>query len=137
MTDEQAQWDALKALLTAGEIGDHVYDFGRVPGEKDVPGDTPDAFVLLSVERRYVAPNRAGGTDRTGWRVSCRFVDTSAANARLVGGWVRAALESTPGRGRRITVNGVTSTPITHETTSAVEADDGRYSGLSQWTYAL
>jgi hypothetical protein len=66
-----------------------------------------------------------------------RFVADTAFNARIVGGWVRDGLESTPGRGKRITVDGVESTPLTHESTTAVEKDEDRFSGLVTYTLAL
>lgn len=134
---EDDVWNAAKALLAETPLDSDVYDYGKVSGEPGNGSKLPNAFALLSVERRYVLPNRQGGTAVTGWRVSVRFVGTTAANARRIGGWVRDAFESTPGRGKRLTVLGVESTPVTHESTTAVEPDDGRYSGLSQWTFAL
>jgi hypothetical protein len=133
----QEHWDALAALLKASNLGDDVYDYGQVPGADGNDGVMPTAFVLLHIDRRYVPPTRAGGTDRTGYRASVRFVGTTAHNARVIGGWVNDAFEVTPGRGKRITVGGVDSTPLTHESTTAVESDDGRYSGLVAYTYAL
>lgn len=135
---EQDVWDAIAALLKATPLGQDVYEYGGVPGETGNPGVLPAQFVLLSVERRYVEPRQAGGTSVTGWRASIRYVGSiTASNARLLGEWVRQAFETSPGRGKRITVDGVTSTPIAHETTSSVEPDDGMYSGLSSWTLAL
>lgn len=129
--DASAHWDAIKALLTASPLGDHAYDFGKVPGADGNSGTLPTTYVLLTVERRYAAPNN-GRSAVTGWRVSCRFVGTTSPNARAVGNWVTAALNEA-----RVTVGGVQSTPITHESTNSVEPDDGMYSGLSQWIYAL
>lgn len=134
---DELVWNAMKALLTASPLGDDVYAYGEVPGETGNDGVLPDAFVLLSLQRRYVEPREAGRTTITGWRASVRYVDTTAVNARRVGGWVSTAFETRPGYGRRITVNGVESTPITHESTTDVSPDDGRYSGLSHWTFAL
>lgn len=136
MSDEQDVWSALKALLVTSPLGDDVYDYGEVPGVDGNPGQTPEAYTLLSIERRHV-PTNNGRTSVTGWRSSIRYVATTAEDARLVGGWVRAAFEISPGRGRRLSVSGATSTPITHESTIAVTPDGDRYSGLSQWTLAL
>ena len=130
MLDASAHWDAIKALLTA-TVGANVYDFGKVPGADGNKGTLPTTYVLLTVERRYAAPNN-GRSAVTGWRVSCRFVGTTSPNARDVGNWVTAALNEA-----RLTIGGTQSTPITHESTTAVESDDGRFSGLSNWTYAL
>lgn len=137
MSTEQECWDALAALLGETELGDHVYDYGTVPGEDGVPGQLPDFYAVLSIERRPVPASKANGTNRTGWRLTVRYVDKYAANARLVGSWVRAAFESTPGHGKRIAVGGVQSTPLTHETTQAVGPDDGRFSGSVTYTLAL
>jgi hypothetical protein len=134
---DQEHWSALAALLHGTDLGSDVYDYGKVPGADGNDGVLPDAFALLYIERRYVPPTRAGGTDRTGYRASVRFVGTTTPNARVIGGWVSSAFEISPGRGKRITVGGVDSTPLTHESTTAVEKDDGRFSGLVVYTYAL
>jgi hypothetical protein len=135
--NEQDVWSALRDLLTYTSLGDNVYDYGKVPGQSGNPGELPTKFALLSVARRYVPPNRSGGTTVTGYRASVRFVGSSPVNARIIGGWVREAFESQPGRGKRITLAGVKSTVITHETTTEVEPDDGMYSGVTTYTLAL
>lgn len=135
--NEDDVWEALRDLLTASELGEHVYDYGKVPGENGVTGQQPATFAVLSVERRYVEPRQSGGTSVTGWRASVRYVSTTATNARRVGGWVRGAFETSPGRGRRVVVAGVNSTALTHEVTAAVAPDEGRFSGLQQYTFAL
>lgn len=135
--DEQDVWEALQALLVVTDLGKNVYDYGEVPGESGNPGDLPDTYVVLSVERRYVPPSSSGGTNVTGWRASARYVDTNPVNARRAGALVRRGFEISRGRGRSITVAGITSTPIAHESTRSVGPDSGRYSGLSQWTLAL
>ena len=138
MSDEAAIWDALTALLEAGELSGVVFDFGNVPGESGVKGSLPDFYALLSIERRFVQPNKPTGTGRTGWRATVRYVArTEAANARLMGRWVRDAFESTPGHGKRITADGATSTPLTHETTQAVDHDEGRFSGSVTYTFGF
>lgn len=129
--DATAQWEAVKGLLTTSPLGADVYDYGEVPGADGAAGDLPAAFVLLTVERRYVPPNN-GRSAVTGWRITTRHTGSTPANARLVGSWVTTALNEV-----RLTVDGVQSTPITHESTTAVEKDDGMFSGLSSWTYAL
>ncbi|HEY0891236.1 MAG TPA: hypothetical protein VGE38_16665 [Nocardioides sp.] len=138
MSDDEV-WEAVKALLLTapGFKGQHVYDDDEVPGSNGNPGTLPPAFAVLSVERRYVPPNRQGGTARVGYRAAVRHVGTTATNARRVGKWVQDALESSPGRGKKITVGGVKSTAITHESTNAVAKDGTEHSGLSQWTLAL
>lgn len=129
--DASAHWNAIKALLTP-TVGANVFDYGKVPGADGNSGVLPATYVLLTVERRYVEPQTAGRSGVTGWRVSCRFVGNTTPNARAAGNWVTAALNEV-----RIALGSVSSTPITHESTTAVESDDGMYSGLSQWTYAI
>lgn len=135
--DEQAQWDALKELLVATDLGDHVYDYGQVPGTNSNAGQVPTTHLLLQVERRYAPPNKANGTDRSGWRATARCVGSTPANARLVMQWVRQAFEPVIGHGVLLTIDGATSTPITHESTNSVAPDDRMYSGSSQWTWAF
>jgi len=130
--DASAHWSAIKALL-ADTVGDDVYDYGKVPGADGNPGTLPTAFVMLSVDRRFIPSGwLSGRTSATGWRVFCHHVGNTAPNARTVGNWVTAALNEA-----RITVDGIASTPITHETTDPVAVDDGMFSGQSTWTYAL
>jgi len=130
--DATAHWNAVKALITATDVGENVYDYGKVPGADGNPGQVPTYYVLLTVERRFVQPDRGGRAGVTGWRITARYVSTSSQNARLVGNWVTSALDGT-----RVTVDGIQGTSITHESTNAVQPDDGMFSGLSQWTYAL
>ncbi|GAB7004405.1 hypothetical protein JCM18899A_18780 [Nocardioides sp. AN3] len=133
---EQDIWDALAALLEAGELSGLVFDYGTVPGEAGVPGSLPDFYAILSVERRPVPSSKANGADRAGWRATVRYVDKTTANARLVGYWVRVAFESTIGHGKRLSIGGVESTPLTHETTQPVGPDKGRFSGSVTYTFA-
>lgn len=130
--DERQHIAALSTLMTATLGPDRVYDFGMVPGADGNPGDLPPIFALLALERRYVQPNRAGRSGVTGWRLSVRYVGRSVAEARWAQMQVAAALNEVT-----LTIAGVTSTPVTHESTTAIALDDGRFSGLSSWTYAL
>jgi hypothetical protein len=74
---DQEHWDALAALLRETDLGSDVYDYGKVPGADGNEGTIPTVFAVLSIERRYVEPNKASGTGRTGWRVSVRYVGTT------------------------------------------------------------
>ena len=135
---EQEVWDALKALLSATDLGEHVYDIDMVPSTNGVPGTLPESFAVLHVERRYVPPTTAGRTTINGYRAAVSFIGRSVHNARVIGSWVRDAFEDEPGSGRVITVGGIESTPITHESSTAVaKDDDARWSGSSLWTLAL
>ncbi|WP_394289505.1 hypothetical protein [Microbacterium sp.] len=135
MSDEAAQFAAIKALLPDLPI----YDYGRVPGMKNAagttnPGATPDVYGLLSIERRYIPQEgtRIGRTQRLGYRVALRIVARSASECR-----VAAKRSSDTIDGTSLSLVGRKSTPLHHETSTPPEIDDGWYSALHQWTYAL
>lgn len=93
----------------------------------------PANYVEVTVSRRAGAPLRnPGSTGRTGWRVTTRVVCATVTNAREYRRRVEAALNF-----RRLTVGGSVSTPVQFETEETIGADDGVWSGLTVWTYAL
>lgn len=128
--DEREHASALKALLSA-PLNGHVYDYGKVPGADGNAGSLPNIFALLGLERRYVEPMKAGRTQRSGWRLTVRYIGRTVDEARWAAAKVAEALED------RVVVDGAVSTPITHETTQAIALDDGRFAGWASWTYAL
>jgi len=136
VVDERTHFAALKTLLST-PLNGHVYEYGSVPGDQNNPvaaertKPMPPIFALLSVERRYVESPRAVAS-RSGWRITVRAVGTTPAEAR----W--ALLRATDAlEGRRLSIGGQTSTPVAHESSQAIELDDGRFSGLQVMTYAL
>lgn len=130
--DERTHRDVIEALLTATVGANRVYDYGTVPGSDGNAGTMPPIFVLLTIERRYVEPRRGGRSGRSGWRVTCRYVGRTVDEARWAELKVTQALDE-----QRLSVGGFTSTPVTHESTTAIAPDDGRFSGLGVWIYAL
>lgn len=135
MSDEAAQFAAIKALIPGLE----VYDYGRVPGLKNVsgqlnPGHAPTRYVLLSIERRFVPQEgtRAGRTQRIGYRAALRICAKTPSECRAAAKTVSTALD-----GAALTVAGAKSTPLHHDSSASPEADDGYYAALHQWTYAL
>lgn len=131
--DERAHRDVIKAALLTKFPNPVVFDFGTVPGLDGNAGSTPRIHALLAIERRYVEPRRAGLTGLSGWRVSVRGVGRTPDEARQALLWATAALEE-----NRLTVADVVSTPLAHESTTNPERDDdGWFSGLASWTYAL
>ena len=100
----------------------------------DVPATKPTSYVEVSVTRRFGGNRRSSANTATGgWRITTRAVDhTSIANARLTANTTRTALEFF-----RLSVGGKTSTPVQFETADPVAPDDGWWSGLTAWTYAL
>jgi hypothetical protein len=130
--DERAHRDVIAPLLTATLGANRVYDYGRVPGANNNSGTVPDIFALLGFERRYVEPYHAGRATRSGWRLTVRYVGRTVDEARWAALKVATALNEV-----RVTIGGIESTPITHESTQAIAPDDGRFSGWSAWIYAL
>ena len=136
--DERAHRAALDTLLTA-QVGDHVYSPGTVPGDPANPVEAqrklplPNIFVVMGLERRYADRVVANGlATRTAWRLSTRYVGRSVDEAAWAAYHCALALE-----GARLVVNGLTSTPIRQESAQAIALDDGRFSGLTFWTYSL
>lgn len=137
--DERAHVAVLAPMLdaTLGPDPDtgaatRVFEYGKVPGADGNPGQLPRIYVLVSIERRFAQPRQANMTNRSGWRISLRYVGHTVDEARWAALQITNALNQ-----RQITVGGAFSTAITHEQTRTVEPDDGLYSGRSDWTYAL
>jgi len=125
---------AISAALTAirSDLGEYVYDFGSVPGQDQNEGTVPDLFVALQIERRFVTnPRMISVPSRSGWRVSTICVARTVNNTRLAVLAVANALD-----GQRLTVGGITSTPIYLETPSPIIPDDGMFSTQPTWAYS-
>lgn len=130
--DEKAHATVLRALLLE-PLNQHVYSHGQIPGADGNEGSLPDIYVVLTVERRYAgAPRKSGSTTRSGWRVLVRGVGRTVNEARWALTQATEALEDV-----RIVIDDVASTRITFETSTPIAPDDGRQSGLVEWTYAL
>lgn len=125
--DTRPHVEAVKAAVTANLGQWNAYEYGQVPAA------LPHIFALVSVERRYVPPMRAGNrAGRSGWRVSVRTVGRTADECRWALWKATQALDETA-----LTVDGHASSRLQHESTTDAEPDDGRFSALSQWTYAI
>jgi hypothetical protein len=105
-----------------------AYDFDELPATR------PANYIEVTVSRRFGGEQRSvASSTRGGWRVTTRSVSSvSVSNARKNAETVRAALESA-----RLTVSSKKSTPVQFETADPIEPDDGWWSGLTAWTYAL
>lgn len=133
--DERAHFAAIQAAIAAAntQLGADTYDYGEVPGEDGNEGTIPRIFVLLQVERRYLETlHSTRHSTRSSWRIAVRYVGRTVDEARWAGKHVSAALDAAV-----LDVEGFSSTPVQHEQTNAVTADDGLFSGLSVWTYTL
>lgn len=130
--DEREHDTVLRPLLSEALNG-HIYGYGEVPGGDGKDGELPDIYGLLSLQRRFdAAPRKSGRSGRSGWRISVRCVGTTVDEVRWARLQVATAIE-----GLRITVDDVESTPISHERSTAIAPDDGRQSGLVEFTFAL
>lgn len=132
--DERLVRDAVVALLA----GVSVYDYGRVPGSKGpdgttVPGQMPNDFALIALERTYVEPARTSGRpSRSGWRLQLRYVGRTPDNARLTKLKVEAV------DGAVLTVAGADpSTPVVFESADRIVPDEGKFSGESVYTFTF
>lgn len=122
---------AIKAAVKAQFGPNNVYGYGEVPGSNGNPGAMPNIFALISVERRHVPITRlAALPSRSSWRVSVRWVGRTEPEARWAEHKATLALD-----GLRIVIDGETSTPLQHESSTAAQYDEGRMSGLTRFTY--
>lgn len=113
LTDALGQWSA--------------YDYD------DVPDKLPGLYALVTVTKRAGAPvYMCGGKAATGYRLTTLAVGRTVDEARWVRDIIAATFED------RITdVAGYETTRVRLESEQPIEPDDGRYSGLTSWTYAL
>ena len=130
--DEREHLAALKALVVAQPQTFPVHGFDDVPGTYANGGDLPPVWASLGVERRYVEVERsAGGTSRSGWRVSARGLGRDEDECRLVMFTVSRAFEQ-----QLVTVDGASGL-LRFESSTNPRYDDGRFWADAFWTYAL
>lgn len=131
--DPRVHASAVKAAITATVGAGRVFDYGKVPGADGNPGTLPDIYVLTTVEPMGGALlNMAAKASRRGWRVTARGVGRSVAEAGWALAQVSEALDEVA-----LVVGGAATSPAQLESGQDAEPDDGRYSGLSVWTYTL
>lgn len=131
--DETAVWDLVAALLTPMlDAGVELYRAGAVPGADGNGGTATQKYVTVHLERRYLpAVHGSRLRSRTGWRMVVRAVANTARNAAdlLVG---CSGIED-----QRLMHEGRRSTVVEHESSEAVRADDGKFSGSLTWTFTF
>lgn len=124
---EEQHATAIKAALTAQTAAPYDLD------DLKALSSPPASYVEVTVSRRAGAPLRnPGSTGRTGWRITTRSVAKTVSNAREMRKRTATALLYA-----RLTVDGDKTTPIQFEGEEPIGDDDGWYSGLSTWTYAI
>lgn len=131
--DQTAIWDVAKAALALlVPVGTTVYRRGSVPGADGNTGTLPQKFVTLHLERRYI-PTSHGSRRRTrsGWRMIVRAAADSSRNAEAL------LVDCSGVEDVEFVVDGETSTPVAHEASEAVKADDGKFSAATTYTFTL
>lgn len=128
---ESANLAAVLAALTAA--GAVPYDLGTAPGENGNTGTLPSRFTQVTVSRRFGGNFRGDASPTTtGYRGTTRAVAKSANDARNLRRLAGLALENVA-----LTVGGSTTTPIQFENEDPIGPDDGYFSGLTYWVWAL
>lgn len=124
---EVAHASAVRAALDVplGQWSAYDYD--------DVPTVLPEMYVLISLSRRFGGQSRLdGSTALGGWRLTTLAVGHTVDEARFIRDATAGALSNA-----RLTVTGLLSSPIQFETEQPIAYDDGWFSGITAWTYAL
>lgn len=114
--------------LIGGNLGSGgAYDYD------DAPAALPGVYVLVTVSRRYAEPAYASGLrGTTPVRLTTLAVGRTVDEARWARQRVAAVVDES-----QTTVDGLVTTPVQFETETPIEPDDGRYSGLTAWTYTV
>ena len=133
-TDSRPHATAVRAAVTASLAPSWTaYDYGKVPGSDGNAGSLPSIYALVSVERRYNPNLRLSAqAGQAGWRIAVRVVGRTADEARWAMARTADALNE-----KRLTIAGRSTTPIQFESEQTPELDNGRYSALALYTYAL
>lgn len=131
--DETAVWDVAKTALAAlVPVGITVFRSGAVPGADGNGGTTPQKFVTLHLERRFLPASHGSRLrSRSGWRMVVRAVADTPRNASAL------LVDCSGIEDQRLVVDSDTSTPVAHETSEAVKADDGKFSGTTAFTFTF
>lgn len=127
MSTETEQSAAIRAALEVPLGKWSAYDYD------DVPTTLPNLYALTTVSKRAGAPIYfSGGKAVHGYRLTTLAVGRTIEEARWVRDHIAGAIED-----RAFTIGGRVTTRVRLETEQPIEPDDGRYSGLTSWTYAL
>lgn len=128
-TDEQVAAACIAAInaqiASYGAAGIHAVDLD------DARGVTAE-LVQVTLGRRFSEAERGGMEAQSPYRLTTRPVADTVSNGREIAGRVKAGLS-----GARIVAGGKTSTPVRLESEDQIGEDDGRYSGLSTWTFVF
>lgn len=131
LVDARPHLDAIKAAIADAMGSDDVYDHSDVPGRFGNPGDLPDVFVLVAVERRYSPVLRSAHAGNVGWRVIVTALGTTVAESAWVLSRVADALNE-----QRLIIASQPTTRIQFESDTAPKFDDDRFTADAFYTYA-
>lgn len=127
---EQANYDAVKALLEAGKAV--PMSLGEIKAAEKA-GTLPPRYTEVYVSEIVLSPVLVGGwSSRSSWRVQTRAVGDTEANARNIRAKAADALHQ-----QRITVDGASAVIGRAVSDDPIGEDNGRYTGLSEYTYTL
>ena len=98
----------------------------------DVPATLPPYFTQVTVSRRFGGVMRGERPTSTLYRATTRAVAKNVTTAREMRRRAQVALEGTT-----LVIGGIETTPIQFEAEDAINPDDGYFSGLTYWTFAL
>lgn len=130
-TEEQIAEAVITALNSA------LSSYGAVSGQvkaldyDDAQGVTAE-HVIVSLARRFSDAERGGVESQSPWRLQTRPVGNTTSNAREL--WRRCFLALS---GTRLAIDGASSTPIRLESADDIGPDDGKFSGLTTWTFTF
>lgn len=129
-SEEEHAAAVIGALAVAGANPYDLDDVARAISD----GTLPAYYTEVTVSPRYLGrPDRAGvSSDFRGVRVTTRAVAQTVSNAREMRRRADGALNE-----KTLTVAGFVSSPVEFETGESIGEDDGWYSGLTAWTYAV
>ena len=122
MTEEQV---AAAVIARLSSFNAAPYDLD------DIPTPLPAYYNEVTVSRRFGGVMRGERPTTTLYRLTVRAVAKTVSNAREM----RRRGEQI--EGTTITVDGVESTPVQFETSQPIGPDDGWYSGLTSYTFAV
>ena len=126
-TEQQVASTVLAAINAALPTSVRAYEPSKVPATR------PGEYAVVTVVRRGGGSARAGRHGTKGWSVyimaASRSSETNARNTLQRAG---DAIESAV-----LSVAGVESTPIRFDNARAVAPDDGWFTGVKTYTFAL
>ncbi|GAB3776771.1 hypothetical protein FB382_004394 [Nocardioides ginsengisegetis] len=133
-TEEQHATAVMAALTAANAVPLSLSEITRRIADPARYGALPKFYTEVTVTRRFNGDGArsGGGSGVRLVRITTRAVAETEANAREMRRRTSDGLE-----GSSLSVVGFDSTPVEFETEDPIAPDDGWFSGLTTWTYAV